>query len=150
MRLTEHPELTADIAYFLGRVYRNVNWGKMSKARATSYDIFQHRIRTASNKNSVIEFLSKLCDGLSLQAPSIPADLLERLEFQAPLVLNLIRRWSQYFVYKASEVSKALKKKRSYEEIQEEIINSILQKNTKNTKKKNNKKNKKKEQKEVK
>ncbi|MGV9198095.1 MAG: hypothetical protein ACOC4M_04585 [Promethearchaeia archaeon] len=128
MRLTDHPKLTADICYFLGKVYRAVNWGKMSKARATSYDIFQHRIRTASNKNSVSEFLSKLCDGLNLQAPSIDPDLLEKLEFNADLVLNMLRKWSQYFVYRASRVSKDLKKKVSRTQIKEKIIKSILQK----------------------
>jgi hypothetical protein len=129
MRLTDHPELTADICFFLGKVYRNVDWGKFSKAKATTYDIFQHRIRTAANKNSISEFLSKLCDGLNLQAPSIPAELIERLEFNADTSLNMIRKWSQYFVYRASKVSKALKTKQSYAEIREEIINSILQKN---------------------
>jgi hypothetical protein len=129
MRLTDHPDLTADICFFLGKVYRNVDWGKFSKAKATTYDIFQHRIRTAANKNSVVEFLSKLCDGLNLQAPSIPAELIEHLEFNATKVLNMIRKWSQYFVYKSSEVSKALKKEQSYAEIKEKIINSILQKN---------------------
>jgi hypothetical protein len=140
MRLTEHPELTAEICYFLGKVYRNVNWGKFSKAKATTYDIFQHRIRTAANKNSVVEFLSKLCDGLNLQAPSIPAELIEKLEFNATMVLNMIRKWSQYFVYKSSEVSKALKKNKKYTEIKEDIRNSILQKNQNQNQNQNQKK----------
>jgi len=136
MRLTEHPELTAEICYFLGKVYRNVDWGKFSKAKATTYDIFQHRIRTAANKNSISEFLSKLCDGLNLQAPSIPVELIEKLEFNADTSLNMIRKWSQYFVYRSSNVSKKLKTKMSYAEIKEEIINSILQKNQNKNKKK--------------
>jgi hypothetical protein len=130
MRLTEYPELTADISYFLGIVYRNVDWGKMSGARASTYDIFQHRIRTAANKNSVVEFLSKLCDGLDLQAPSIPSHLIERLEFKARLVLNLIRKWSQYFVYKSSEVAKDLRKDKTYTQITDNIVKSIMQEST--------------------
>lgn len=131
MRLTEQPELAAEISYFLGIIYNHVNWKKMASARASTFDIFQHRIITASNKNSVIEFLSKLCDGLNLQAPSIPSNLLEKLEFNADLVLNLIRKWSQYFTYKSSEVSKMIRNKNSYENIKKTIVDSILQKKNK-------------------
>lgn len=130
MQLTDYPELTADICYILGKVYRRVNWQKMSNAKATAYDIFQHRLRTAANNSSVIKFLSKLCDGLSLQAPLIEAELLEKLEFQAPLVLRMIRSWSQYFTYRASIVKKMLKNNKKYNEITQTIIDSILQKDS--------------------
>jgi hypothetical protein len=127
MRLTDEPELIADISYFLGIVYRNVNWAKIQKARATSHDIFQKRLRVAAMKTSIPELLSKLCGGLRLEAPSIHAELIERLDYHSRTVLNMIRKWTQYFVYRSSDVAEALKEKKSYEEIKGEIIKSILQ-----------------------
>lgn len=125
MRLTDHPKIVAKTVLFLTLVYHRVNWKPMSKASSTPYDIFQHRLRVAANTNSIPAFLSKLCNGLDLQAPSIPADLIEYLEFHADLVLMMIREWSQYFVYRASLSAKALKKGKKREEIIQNIINTL-------------------------
>lgn len=128
MRLNEHPRLVAEISYFLGKVYLNVNWHKMRNARATAYDIFEHRLEVASSFDSIPSLLKKLCNGLDLQAPSIPPEVIEGLESQARLALKMIRSWPQYFVYKASQVSKALKKKKAQAEIISQIIDEINKK----------------------
>lgn len=38
--------------------------------------------------------------------------------------------WSQYFVYKSSEVAKELRKDRTYTQITDNIVKSIMQEST--------------------
>lgn len=127
MQLSDDPETVAEISYFLALIYKNVNWRKMRNARATAYDIFEHRLEVASFNESIPSMLKKLCNGLDLQAPSIPVGLIETLDKKTERVLYLIRSWPQYFVYKSASIAKLLKRKQkpSYEEIKQDIIKDL-------------------------
>lgn len=126
MQLNENPELVADISCFLALIYRSVNWHKMRRAKGTAYDIFEHRLEVASFNESIPSLLKKLCNGLDLQAPSIPVKIIESLDHQTDLVLYLIRSWPQYFVYKAASIARQLKEKEfSLQDIKNQIIESF-------------------------
>ncbi len=104
MKIEEHKEVVDDLTELLGHVYKAVNWKKMRSRSA--YDIFEHRLEVASYQNSIPAMLKKLCHGLNLQAPGkIEPDLIERLD-KSDVALKLLRRWTQYFVYKAAEYAK--------------------------------------------
>ena len=113
MRIEEHKDIVEDLTELLGKVYQSVNWKKIRGRSA--YDVFEHRLEVASYQNSIPAMLRKLCHGLSLQAPGrIDSELIERLD-RSDVSLKLLRRWTQYFVYKAAEYSRANKRTKNEE-----------------------------------
>jgi len=109
MRLSEYKEEIEDITELLGNVYNAVDWKKIRNR--SPYDVFHNRLRVASRQQTITQFLQKLCYGLSLQAPPLKYELIERLDKNQDIVFRLIREGTQYFVYKASEYAKNLKTK---------------------------------------
>lgn len=100
-----NEELYNKITKLLGETWRSVKWSRMKGRYST--DVFAHRLIVASRQESIRAFFTKLCHGLSLQAPinvtSADLDVLTDYEQE---VLKLIREWPQYFVYKAYEYAK--------------------------------------------
>lgn len=106
-------ELYDKVADMLALAYVRVNWKRMGKRSA--YDVFQHRLKTSSNQQSVTRFIDKLCKGLSLQSISAePADI-EYLEERSEEVLRMIREESVYLTLLSAKKAKEMKKKRKEE-----------------------------------
>ncbi|MFW9872931.1 MAG: hypothetical protein ACFFG0_07505 [Candidatus Thorarchaeota archaeon] len=125
IQLSDHPEIIAKVSLFLGLIYRSVYWYKMRNSRGSAYDIFEHRLEVASFSESIPSLLKKICNGLDLQAPSIPSKLIIYLDKHTDLILSMIREWTQFFTYQASFVAKDLKKKTSHDEIINKIITEL-------------------------
>ena len=101
-------ELYEKIADVLALAYRRVNWKKMG--RRSSYDVFQHRLKTSSSQVSVTKFIDKLCKGLSLQSISAEPEDIEYLEKHREDVLRMIREESVYLTLLAAKKAKEMKR----------------------------------------
>lgn len=101
-------ELYDKIADMLALAYMRVNWKRMGKR--SSYDVFQHRLKTSSSQSSVTKFIDKLCKGLSLQSISAEPEDIEYLENQKEEVLRIIREESVYLTLLAAKKSKEMRK----------------------------------------
>lgn len=64
MSIDVHEDHVVNI---LGHIFRKVQWGKMG--RRSPYDIFEHRLEYAKYEIGIPEFIQKICDKLSIQAP---------------------------------------------------------------------------------
>lgn len=103
--------LEDDIALMLAYVYRQFYAVQGKKIRGRNpLDVFQHRVKVASYQPSFRRFIEKLAHGLGLQFISIPAELLEQLDERGDEVLDLLREESVFFVARAYNISKKLKK----------------------------------------
>lgn len=107
----------------LGETWRSVRWSQMRGRYST--DVFAHRLIVASRQETLPAFFTKLCHGLSLQAPiNITSKDIDDLKDYEQGALKLIREWPQYFVYKAYEYAKQKsrenKKKKQGKEIVEQ------------------------------
>ena len=103
-------ELYDKIADILALAYMRVRWSRMGMR--SSYDIFQHRIKTSSNQQTVTKFIDKLCKGLSLQSISAKSSDIEYLEEHRDNVLRMLREDSVYLTLLAAEKSRKLKEER--------------------------------------
>lgn len=61
-------ELEENVVTVLGRIYSRVQWRKMGSRSA--YDIYEHRLEYARHEPDLPSLIQKLCDRLSIQAPS--------------------------------------------------------------------------------
>ena len=86
----------------LAYIYRSVNWKKMARNRS-SYDIFEHRLCFARYEPTVPDIIQKLCNTLSLQAPSLPLDRIEFLRKNSDIALEIVRRWTKLLTLKAAD-----------------------------------------------
>ena len=86
----------------LAHIYGAVNWRKIARNRS-SYDIFEHRLSFARYEPSVPDIIQKLCNTLSLQAPSLPLDRIEFLRKNSDIALEIVRRWTKLLTLKAAD-----------------------------------------------
>jgi len=61
------------IIELLAIIYNRVPWSKM-RTRHNAHDIFNHRVRAASRRENLFQFVSKLCNYFGLQ--SLPEETL--------------------------------------------------------------------------
>ena len=113
VRRKKMDELYNKIADILALAYMRVNWKRMGKR--SSYDVFQHRLKTSSSQSSVTRFIDKLCKGLSLQSIAANPEDIEYLEERKEEVLRMIREESVYLTLLAAKKSKELKKRKKEE-----------------------------------
>ena len=106
------------VADILALAYMRVNWKRMGKR--SSYDVFQHRLKTSSSQQTVTKFIDKLCKGLSLQSISANPEDIEYLESHREEVLRMIREESVYLTLLAAKKAKELKKKKKEKREEEE------------------------------
>jgi len=106
-------ELYEKIADILALAYVRVNWKRMGKR--SSYDVFQHRLKTSSSQQTVTKFIDKLCKGLSLQSISADPKDIEDLEKRREDVLRMLREESVYLTLLAAKKAKELKKNKRME-----------------------------------
>ncbi len=100
-------ELYDKIGDLLALAYVKVNWKRMGTR--SSYDIFQHRLKTSSSQSSVTRFIDKLCKGLSLQSISADPSDIEHLEEQKEEILRMLREESVYLTLLAAKKAKEMK-----------------------------------------
>ncbi|QLH52776.1 MAG: hypothetical protein CH6_0089 [Candidatus Kapaibacterium sp.] len=106
-----YAELEEALVDFLAIIYGRVPWGKMRTSK-NPHDIFNHRVRAASRRDSLFTFASKLSNYFGLQ--SIPEEALEKLEILRPYqywVLNTLSKEHIPFCVKAIIRAKAKKAK---------------------------------------
>ena len=111
-------ELYDKVAHVLALAYMRVNWRRMGKR--SSYDIFQHRLKTSSSQQTIPKFIDKLCKGLSLQSISANPEDIEYLESHREEVLRMIREESVYLTLLAAKKAKELKKKKKEKKEEDE------------------------------
>ena len=109
----EMNELYEKVANILALVYVRANWKRMGKR--SSYDVFQHRLKTSSSQQTVTKFIDKLCKGLSLQSISADPKDIEDLEKCREDVLQMLREESVYLTLLAAKKAKELKKNKKME-----------------------------------
>ena len=73
----------------LASIYRSVDWRKI---RRSPYDVFEHRVEFAKYERDVPSVIQKLCDSLSLQAPPIPLDKVEKLRENEEEAMKVLRK----------------------------------------------------------
>ena len=96
----------------LAYIYGSVPWGKM-KTRHNVWDIFNHRVRAASRRATLGQFISKLCNYFGLQqAPPDAIRLLEELQENETEALNLIYSEHIYISMQAILKSKKWKEEK--------------------------------------
>ena len=93
----------------LAHIYRAVDWRRVARNRS-AYDVFEHRLSFARYERTVPDIIQKLCNTLSLQAPSIPLDKIEFLRMHEKTALKIIRRWTKLLTLKSAFRAKQLKK----------------------------------------
>lgn len=85
MLLSEEEDKLVEV---LAQIYCNIPWGKM---RTNKYpqDIFNHRVRAASRRGSIYEFVSSLCNYFSLQTiPNSLQKVIDDLRENQDRILN--------------------------------------------------------------
>lgn len=82
--------LEENIVEMLAYIYASIPWSKM-KTRHNAYDIFNHRVRAASRRATIGQFLSKLCNYFGMQqAPVESIELMNALKSSETEALNLV------------------------------------------------------------
>ena len=113
-------KLLDQIADLLAAVYRKGRWRRMRNSNP--HDVFQHRIKYAAAKPSVLEFLDKLCQGLGIQSIKYDPEKIEALQQRNDEVLHALRRESVYLVTKATFLAKKYKEQKEEEKNQKLLI----------------------------
>ncbi len=110
MQLSRQEEKRIEEAWveLLAHIYRAVDWKKVARSKI-SYDIFEHRLEFARYERGIPEFIQKLCNTLSLQAPPLPLDAVEFLRRHEPEAMNMVRRMGKLLTLKAAQRAKELK-----------------------------------------
>ena len=96
------------IGMILGRIYYQTKWWSVGRNKIST-DIFQHRIRKASRRMKMSEFISDLCGYLNLQAYHQDPALVMEAEKYADEILGKIRNESQLVVMISKAYSDHLK-----------------------------------------
>ncbi len=106
MLQSEHEAILVE---FLAIIYNRIPWGKI-KTSKNPHDIFNHRVRAASRRATLYEFVSKLCNYFGLQTIPIEAqELLEKLRPFEAQVLNALSSEHIPFCVRAIIRAKELK-----------------------------------------
>lgn len=103
-------QIKESVINMLAHVYGSIPWGKI-KTRHNPWDIFNHRVRAASRRATLGQFISKLCNYFGLQqAPPDAIKELEKLQEHETEALNLIYSEHIYISMQAILRSKEWKK----------------------------------------
>ncbi len=115
---TEVEEKVVDL---LAVIYARVPWGKMRTSK-NPHDIFNHRVRAASRRATLYEFVSKLCNYFGLQSLPLEAQfLVDKLRPYEEEILNTLSREHIPFcvraILRAREMKKARRDTKDGEEV---------------------------------
>lgn len=83
------PENEKKLIELLAIIYNTVDWAKM-KTRHRVYDIFNHRVRAASRRNTLYEAVSKLANYFGLQ--SLPQEAITIVQELRPLEREVLNK----------------------------------------------------------
>uniref|UniRef100_A0A7C5T0H4 Uncharacterized protein n=1 Tax=Thermocrinis ruber TaxID=75906 RepID=A0A7C5T0H4_9AQUI len=96
----------------LAVIYAKIPWGKM-KTSKNPHDIFNHRVRAASRRANLYEFVSKLCNYFGLQSLPLSAQaLVDELRPYEEEILNALSREHIPLCVRAILRAKEIKKKK--------------------------------------
>jgi hypothetical protein len=114
-------EVEEKLVELLAVIYARVPWGKMKTAK-NPHDIFNHRVRAASRRATLYEFVSKLCNYFGLQSlPTEAQTLVDELRPYEEEILNALSREHIPFcvraILRAKEMKKAKKEVKDGEEV---------------------------------
>lgn len=107
---TEHEQLVIEI---LAHIYRRIAWNKIHTGK-NAWDIWNHRVRAASTRSNLNEFVSRLSNYFGLQ--HLPPEVLPLLDSLQPLeqeILNRLYREHIPFAMRAVVRAKAMKEEQS-------------------------------------
>jgi hypothetical protein len=103
-------EVEEKLVELLAVIYTRVPWGKM-KTSKNPHDIFNHRVRAASRRATLYEFVSKLCNYFGLQSLPLEAQsLVDELGPYEDEILNTLSREHIPFCVRAIARAKEMKK----------------------------------------
>jgi len=98
------------IIELLAIIYNRVPWGKMN-TRHNVHDIFNHRVRAASRRENLFQFVSKLCNYFGLQSlPENVLPIIEELRPHEEIILNKI--YDEHIPLCVMAIAKAKKMKK--------------------------------------
>lgn len=106
------PEIEERFTDLLAHIYCSIRWNKIN-TRHNAWDIWNHRVRAASTRGTLGEFVSRLCNHFGLQ--SLPEDAALLVEFLTPhqgALLDLTYREHIPVAMRAVTRAKAWKKDR--------------------------------------
>jgi hypothetical protein len=114
-------EVEEKLVELLAVIYARVPWGKMKTAK-NPHDIFNHRVRAASRRATLYEFVSKLCNYFGLQSLPLEAQaLVDELRMYEEEILNTLSREHIPFCVRAVLRAKEMKKSRKEAKDGEEV-----------------------------
>ena len=83
--MSNHEQVLVEL---LAIIYNRIPWSKM-RTRHNAHDIFNHRVRAASRRENLFQFVSKLCNYFGLQSlPEETLPLIEELRQDEEAVLD--------------------------------------------------------------
>jgi hypothetical protein len=86
----------------LALIYLSVQWSRMRTAKNV-WDVWNHRVRAASTRGTLGEFVSRLCNQLGLQSvPAQAVTLIEQLRPYQDALLTLAYREHIYVSMRAA------------------------------------------------
>lgn len=81
-----------EIIKLLALIYNKIPWKKINTSK-NAHDVFNHRVRSASRRKNIQEFVTKLCNYFSIQSlPSECTDYIENLRSVEQIVLDKINK----------------------------------------------------------
>ncbi|MEN2997778.1 MAG: hypothetical protein ABDH28_01895 [Brevinematia bacterium] len=113
-----HEELEGKVVELLARVYNRIDFKKIRTSK-NIHDVFNHRVRAASRRESLGEFISKLCNYFGIQ--SLPQEVLPLIAYLEPyskIVLSAL--YTEHIPLCLKAIVKA-KEIRSKKDVEEEI-----------------------------
>jgi len=108
-------EIKSKVIEMLAYIYKSINWWKISTSK-NPYDVFNHRVRSASRRRTLEAVVSKLCNYFGLQkVPPRIIELIDELKPDEPTVIELIYNEHIYISMKAILLAKAMKEEEKKE-----------------------------------
>lgn len=86
----------------LGKIFEAVDWKKM-RGRRSRLDIFEHRLAFAKYEQDIPDVIQRLCNTLSLQAPTLPIERVDYLREHRDEAMEMLRRWDKLLTMKAAQ-----------------------------------------------
>jgi hypothetical protein len=103
-------EVEEKVVELLAVIYARVPWNRMRTSK-NPHDIFNHRVRAASRRATLYEFVSKLCNYFGLQSlPTEAQTLVDELRPYEEKILNALSREHIPFCVRAILRAKEMKK----------------------------------------
>jgi len=119
-RIEMTPEIEEKFIFLLALIYGRVQWSKMSTSK-NAWDIWNHRVRAASTRATLGEFVSRLCNQLGLQSvPPEAVALLEALRPYQDTLLTLAYREHIYISMRAALLARQQRQARREHDQEEE------------------------------